>query len=279
MQRQKRRSVGHRAQRLPIYRRNFLSPDSLQGLIHYLEGLHPIWEERYSQHRPPPVGEDQRRLLRPVYWLGNWQFACLGYFHPPKGLHERCVAAEPYPPALKKIVSEIELMTKSYYQGKDRPKNWKLNTCLINYYGDLEENGKKADLARVGEHQDFEPGPVASLSFGERALFQFVDGKSRAPRPVVHEIWTDDNSLIVFGGDQWKKHTFHRVQRVEKKTGKEFISQVPGFHVRRINLTFRYVPEEFIAPLSSFSPELRSDLSNYVDTLSKHSEFWRKLRE
>ena len=54
------------------------------------------------------------------------------------------------------------------------PKGWHLNTCLVNFYGDRQDGTRWVDVARVGDHRDFEPGPVASLSIGERALFQFV---------------------------------------------------------------------------------------------------------
>ena len=38
----------------------------------------------------------------------------------------------------------------------------------------MSEGDRWVDVARVSEHRDFEPGPVASISLGERALFQFV---------------------------------------------------------------------------------------------------------
>src|SRR5437660_1731383 len=93
-----------------IYKKNFASRDARHEIFQYLKTLHPIWENRFSASNPPPEGKDQRRLLRPVYWLGNWQFACLNYYHPPKGIHNRCVSAEPFPPALQRLVDQIELM-------------------------------------------------------------------------------------------------------------------------------------------------------------------------
>src|SRR3712207_7147345 len=39
---------------------------------------------------------------------------------------------------------------------------WHLNTCLVNFYGSRLEDGRWVDTARVGEHKDFEPGPVRS---------------------------------------------------------------------------------------------------------------------
>ncbi len=141
------------------YDPRFLSPADRQGLVDYLATLHPLWEQRYSAHHPPPPGQAQRGLLRPVYWLGNWQFACLGYYHPPQGVQHRCVKAEPFPPLLAKWVKEIERITRVMFEGPDLPKGWHLNTCLVNLYGSRREGEKWVDTARVGEHKDFEPGP------------------------------------------------------------------------------------------------------------------------
>ena len=69
-----------------------------------METLHPLWEQRFSSRRPLPEGETQRQLLRPVYWLGNWQFACLDYYRPPNGVRDRCVRAEPFPLVLARMV-------------------------------------------------------------------------------------------------------------------------------------------------------------------------------
>ena len=75
-----------------IYKPEFISTQDQKQIIHYLESLFPLWEMRFSKSNPPPENEDNRSLLRPVYWLGNWQFACLDYYHPPKGLKFRCSA-------------------------------------------------------------------------------------------------------------------------------------------------------------------------------------------
>ena len=156
------------------YDSGFLTPENQKKVSDWLLSLYPIWETRYSTHRPPPKGEVQRQLLRPVYWLGNWQFACLDYYHPPKGVDFRCVRAEPYPDFLQKLIHKMEKTAHQFFKPKEIPPGWKLNTCLINFYGSHLKEGKEIDVARVGEHKDFEPGPVASLSLGERAFFQFV---------------------------------------------------------------------------------------------------------
>jgi hypothetical protein len=232
---------------------------------------------RFSEHNPPPEGDQQRPLLRPVYWLGNWQFACLDYYHPPEGILHRCIKAEPYPPFLQKLVARIEFIAKKRFPPNFIPQKWKLNTCLVNFYGNKLEDDKWVDRARVGEHKDFEPGPVGSISFGERAFFQFVKGKSSLGADnIVLSQWLEDSSLQIFAGDRWKSKNFHRVQRVEEKK-KELIGPViEGFQTRRINFTFRYVPEEHIYPFHEIPIEKQSDIRPYVDKLARSSFFFKK---
>ncbi|MEN0058196.1 MAG: alpha-ketoglutarate-dependent dioxygenase AlkB [Bdellovibrio sp.] len=262
-----------------IYKADYISAAEKEAILTYLRGLYPIWEMRYSRNNPPPSNQKQRPLLRPVYWLGNWQFACLNYYHPPKGLLNRCVQAEPYPPVLQHLVQKIEALIRDTIEARDIPRGWHFNTCLINFYGDrIQEDGKKVDCARVGEHKDFEPGPVASISFGERALFQFVSSRgTEAKSNVVLQQWLDDCSLQVFAGDKYKKLLFHRVQRVEKKKNFLFtLNDIPDFQTRRINFTFRYVPDEHIVPFTRLSSEAQEDVKGYMEQLSEHSEFFQK---
>lgn len=258
------------------YESNYISAELKNQFLNYLLSLHPIWEMRYSKHNPPPEGVNNRRLLRPVYWLSNWQFACLNYYHPPKGIHNRCLEAEPYPEFMARVVMQIESKVKNLFRPADIPKGWQLNTCLVNYYGDQIQDGKKVDCARVGEHKDFEPGPVASLSFGERALIQFVRSSGKmSSSDVVLQQWLEDCSLQIFGADKFKKQLFHRVQRVEAKTKHIFKINVDDFETRRINLTFRYVPNEHIQPLEKIEAKAREDILPYVQELAKHSDFFR----
>jgi DNA oxidative demethylase len=258
------------------YYPNFISQKQKQQILDWLKTIYPIWEQRYSEHNPPPAGASQRWLLRPVYWLGNWQFACLNYYHPPKGIHFRCVKAEPYPEVLQKIVDKIQEMVRESFLEKDVPRDWHLNTCLINYYGSKKVDGQNIDAARVGEHKDFEPGPVASVSFGEKALIQFVRSQSRDSKSqVVMQQWLEDCSLEIFGGDRFKKHLFHRVQRVEDKGHHNFDINVEDYKTRRINFTFRYVPTDHIQPLNRFPAELKNDIDPYVLQLAQRSEHFR----
>lgn len=260
-----------------VYQPQFASLQEKQEILNYLQTLYPIWENRFSKNNPPGPGQEQRQLLRPVYWLGNWQFACLNYYHPPKGLLNRCVSGEAYPPVLARLVEKIENIVRDEFLPKDIPRGWHLNTCLINYYGNQIQGDKKVDCARVGEHKDFEPGPVASLSFGEKALFQFVSSRGQhSASQVVLQQWLEDRSLQIFGGNKFKKDLFHRVQRVDKKDGHFFaLNEIENFETRRINFTFRYVPDEHIVPFWKLSAEAREDVQGYVEKLAERSEFYK----
>jgi len=262
-----------------LYVPDYLAADDRAALLDWLATLHPLWEMRYSTRRPPPPGREQRRLLRPVYWLGNWQFACLGYYEPPRGVRDRCVAAEPFPPVLARLVADIEARIRARFPAADVPRGWKLDTCLVNFYGSRLEDGKWVDAARVGDHRDFEPGPVASLSIGERALFQFVPrGAPPAAAPARMQ-WLDDGSLQAFAGPRWKDELLHRVQRVDKRTGVELPPPIDGFHTRRINLTFRYVPQEHIVPFARLGERAREDVRPYLEELARGSAFYRAALE
>jgi alkylated DNA repair dioxygenase AlkB len=256
------------------YDPGFASARDLEEIRAWLASIRPLWENRFTESRAAAAG-GQRRLLRPVYWLGGWQFACLDYYRPPNGVTDRCVAAEPYPPVLEKLVAEIERRARRSYGGKDLPSDWQLNTCLVNLYGSRIEGGKRVDCARLGEHRDFEPGPVASLSLGERALFQFVSrGAKHEPVRVIAQEWLADGSLQLFGGDAWKKRTLHRVLRVEKKGGFRFDVRVTDFETRRVNFTFRWVPREHIVPFAKLGEPAKSDVRGYVRELARGAEFW-----
>jgi alkylated DNA repair dioxygenase AlkB len=262
------------------YQFPFVDRKERAAILEWLATLHPLWEMRFSEHNPPPPGDEQRELLRPVYWLGNWQFACLDYYHPPKGIKHRCVRAEPYPPLLQRQVDRIEFIAKKRFPKSFFPEKWRLNTCLINFYGSKLEDGKWVDRARVGEHKDFEPGPVGSLSFGDRAFFQFVTGKpALGEENVIYSQWLEDSSLQIFGGEKWKERYFHRVQRVEDKRQEKLGPEIENFHTRRINFTFRYVPEEHILPWGELPVGLREDTAPYVQELAKHSRFFKDLAE
>jgi hypothetical protein len=117
---------------------------------------------------------------------------------------------------------------------------------------------------------------VASLSLGERARFQFVRRGSFADAPPVRTQWLEDNSLQIFGGPKWKDDLLHRVQRVDDKQKLELPPKIDGFRTRRVNFTFRYVPDEHVIPYARLSPEAREDVRDYVETLAQASQFFAR---
>lgn len=262
------------ADRNYLYVADYVGAPQRAALEAWLATLRPLWEQRYSTVRPPPPGREQRALLRPVYWLGSWQFACLGYYEPPRGVRDRCVEAEPFPPVLAAIAADVEQRIRARFAPADVPPGWRLDTCLVNLYGDRWDGARWVDAARVGEHRDFEPGPVASVSIGERALFQFVGrGRDSDGRPVRQQ-WLDDGSLQAFGGRRWKDELLHRVQRVDRRRGLTLPPAVDGFRTRRVNFTFRHVPREHVVPFGRLGRAAQDDVRGYVTTLAEGSTFF-----
>lgn len=256
-----------------VYEPDFVDARARRDILDWLAALVPLWEMRFSTLRPPPAGKEQRPLLRPVYWLGNWQFACLGYYEPPRRTHDVAVAAEPFPPVLQRLVGQIERRVHQGFPTRFVPRRWHLNTCLVNFYGDRLEGDRSVDAARVGEHRDFEPGPVGSISLGERARFQFVRRGAREAPPVRTQ-WLDDGSLQIFGGPRWKDDLLHRVQRVDDKQQLNLPPAIAGFRTRRVNFTFRYVPDEHVVAFSRLPARARDDVRGYVTTLAQTSPFF-----
>ena len=257
-----------------VYEPTFVDLRSRDEIFAWLATLRPLWELRFSTRRPPPSGKQQRPLLRPVYWLGNWRFACLGYYEPPRRTHDVATAAESFPPVLARLVASVEKRVRAGFPPSTVPRHWHLNTCLVNFYGDRIEGSTTSDAARVGEHRDFEPGPVASVSLGERARFQFVRRGATRDAPPVRTQWLEDNSLQIFGGPHWKDDLMHRVQRVDDKHHLSLPPAIEGFRTRRVNFTFRYVPDEHVVPFARLPQVARDDVRDYVATLARTSTFW-----
>jgi DNA oxidative demethylase len=255
------------------YDPRYLDAAARDAILAWLATLHPLWEQRYSTRRPPPPGKEQRGLLRPVYWLGNWQFACLGYYEPPRRIADCAVEAEPFPPPIARVVRDVETLVHDRFPAADVPRGWHLNTCLVNFYGSRRDGDTWTDVARVGNHRDFEPGPVASLSLGERALFQFMP-RGVTQGPPARTQWLDDGSLQIFGGPKWKDQLLHRVQRVEDKRDLDLPPAIDGFRTRRINFTFRYVPDAHVTPYARLAAEARADITDYVAELARYSAFF-----
>jgi hypothetical protein len=65
------------------------------------------------------------------------------------------------------------------------------------------------------------------------------------------------------------------VQRVDTRAGHVLPPELPDFQTRRVNLTFRYVPDEHVTPFAKLSAEAREDVRLYMRTLAESSAFFR----
>src|SRR3954470_23505346 len=139
------RDASSATDRCYVYEPGFVTSAARAELLAWLATLHPLWEMRYSTRRALPAGKQQRPLLRPVYWLGNWQFACLGYYEPPRRTHGVAVAAEPFPAVLARLVATIERRVRTGFPPAIVPRRWHLNTCLVNFYGDRTDGDRTID--------------------------------------------------------------------------------------------------------------------------------------
>lgn len=246
------------------YLPRFLSAAEGAALGEYFAGLRPIWEQRFADDDHGRQGAGERRLTRPVYWLGAWQFACLGYYSEPDHLADRSVRAEPFPPVMQTALERLRSAIARHGPDDALP-----NTCLINYYGREVSTGPPRDYARLRMHRDSEPGPVVMLSVGQPAQFELVD--PARPQDPELSLWVRHRSAVIFSGPRYKDHLYHRVTRVRYGKQPALTCRVPGFEVRRVSVSFRYVPEEHIQDLAALSPEARAKVLGYVETLAQGS--------
>lgn len=245
----------------------FISQADAEALVAYFNGLHPVWESRYAEGDPRNRGS-KSRLTRPVYWLGAWQFAGLGYYAPPEHVDDRCVRAEPFPPVFKRVLEALRPVLAAHGD-TELP-----NTCLINYYGSerLDPNGPPVDYARLRLHRDAEPGAVAMFSIGQPAQFEFAMPDGSVPE---HSQWVRNRSIVVISGDEYKDRLYHRITRVRHGQDPVLTTPLDAFHVRRVSVSFRHVPESAITDLGELTSEAQSVALPYVQRLAEHSEHWQ----
>lgn len=250
------------------YLPRFVTADEAEALIDYFARLPALWEQRYVGEEAGRGGEHARRLTRPVYWLGAWQFACLGYYTEPDYLEDRCLRAEGYPEVIEGILERLRPITEQHLSPGEVFRS--PTSALINFYG--SELGKQpVDKARLRPHRDGEPGPVVMFSIGQPAAFEFVDGKGK-----VHEgVWMRHRSACVFSGPLYKDTLYHQITRVKHGREPELRTCVPDFRLRRVSLSFRHVPEAYIHDWAELSPGARKKVGPYVEALARHSEHYR----
>jgi hypothetical protein len=66
------------------------------------------------------------------------------------------------------------------------------------------------------------------------------------------------------------------VQRVDDKQALDLPPAIAGFRTRRVNFTFRYVPDEHVVAFADLPPAARDDVRDYVATLAQRSAFFAR---
>lgn len=262
------------------YLPRFIEEHEAAQLIDYFGGLSPLWEQRHAEVVDGRGNQHGRRLTRPVYWLGAWQFASLGYYAEPHYRRDRCVRAEPFPSVMQAILERLGPVLREYHfesrsenpcarggEMVDLP-----NTCLINYYGREVGQGPPRDYARLRMHRDGEPGPVVMFSIGQPGRLEFLD-PTRSPEPELM-VWTRHRSVTILSGPEFKDRLYHRVTEV--RTGQEprLKSRVDNFETRRISVSFRHVPDELITPYRDLPLFARQRVRPYMETLAGVSAYF-----
>jgi hypothetical protein len=249
------------------YLPRFFSAEEAKDLIQSFELLKPIWEERHGGRDHARDGAGSRRITRPVYWLGAWQFASLGYYAEPLHRQGRCLRGEALLPTMQQILERLrpELASHDCAQISDPMPN----TCLINYYGSKVGEGPPVDQARLRMHRDGEPGPVIMFCTGQPGLLEFIDPNLSDEAELA--LWTRHRSVVIISGDDFKDRLYHRLVRVKHGAEPEMSSPLPGFSLRRVSVSFRHVPETLIADLDGLPEESQKRVRPYVEELARSS--------
>ncbi len=254
------------------YLPRFMSAAEATAVGEYAASVTPIWEQRYAGDEHRRQGASGRGLNRPVYWLGGWQFACLGYYAEPDHLTDRTLRAEPIPAVMQNVLERLQPTLAGHGRADTLP-----NTGLVNYYGRQINDGPPRDLARLGMHRDLEPGPVVVMSVGQPALFEVGD-PARGAVPEA-SLWLRNRSIAIFSGPVFKERLYHRVARVRYGKDPALTCRVQDFELRRLSISFRYVPQEHIHDLTTLSASARAKVLPYVETLAQSSQHFRDQLE
>jgi DNA oxidative demethylase len=252
------------------YLPRFIGEEEAEQLIAYFGEIVPIWEQRHRDDHHARSSGHTRRLTRPVYWLGAWQFASLGYYAEPHYREDRCLRGETLPPVMQGILQRLEQL---HGQVVPEPQGLLPNTCLINYYGREVGQGMPRDYARLRMHRDGEPGPVIMFNIGQAGLLEFLD-PDRSPEPEL-SLWTRHRSVTILSGPDFKDRLYHRVVQVRTGEQPALHCSIDNFQVRRISVSFRHVPDELISDFGDFPEPRRERVRDYVEELAEHSEHYR----
>jgi len=249
------------------YLPRFFSTGEADALIEKFSSLTPLWEKRHGGNEHARNGGGNRRITRPVYWLGAWQFASLGYYAEPHYREGRCLRGEPLFEVMQTILERLRpvLNLHDCSQTPDPVPN----TCLINYYGSELGRGPPKDLARLRMHRDGEPGPVVMFCTGQPGLLEFLD-PNLGDSPEL-AVWTRHRSVVVISGSEFKDRLYHRLVQVRHGDTPRLHSPVPNFSLRRVSVSFRHVPEDLITDFDGLPHGARDRIRPYVQQLANSS--------
>jgi alkylated DNA repair dioxygenase AlkB len=146
------------------------------------------------------------------------------------------------------------------------------NTCLINYYGREVGHGQPRDYARLRMHRDGEPGPVIMFSIGQPGLLEFLDPE-RSTDPEL-SVWTRHRSVTILSGPDFKDRLYHRITRVRTGREPQLQTELANFEPRRISVSFRSVPEQYISDFHELPDKATSQIADYVGELALHSRHY-----
>lgn len=255
------------------YLPRFIHKEEALELIDYFAGLVPIWEQRHGDDHHQRSSGHGRRLTRPVYWLGAWQFACLGYYAEPDHREDRCLRGEQLPAVMQGILKRLRVhLEEAHGEAVEKPTSLP-NTCLINYYGREVGRGVPRDYARLRMHRDGEPGPVVMFNIGQPGLLEFLD-PDRSPDPELR-LWTRHRSVTVLSGSDFKDRLYHRIVQVRTGDQPALRINLDNFQLRRVSVSFRTVPEELISDFGALPVDRREQVRVYVQELALNSEHYR----
>ena len=263
------------------YLPRFMSHEEAETLGRELCALHPLWERRHVQGEHLRHGGGSGRITRPVYWLGAWQFASLGYYAEPDYREHRCLRAEPFTPMLATLLERLRPRLERHHgDAQDPASQLPLlpNTCLVNYYGsELARGQPPVDRARLRPHRDGEPGPVIMFCLGQPGLLEFSE-MDRVDAPQL-ALWTRHRAAVIFSGPHYKDHLYHRIRQVRHGAEPALPSPVEDFALRRISISFRHVPERLISNFDELPAAARDTVRPYIEELAQHStHFAAQLR-
>lgn len=257
------------------YLPQFIGKEESEELIEYFSQQTPLWEKRHHGDDHGRSATQSRRLTRPVYWLGAWQFACMGYYAEPDHRVNRCVRAEGFPPVMQRVLDRLQQVLREAHSEAPGPKVCQLpNTCLINYYGREVGLGVPRDYARLRMHRDGEPGPVIMFCIGQAGRLEFLD-PDRSPDPEL-SVWTRHRSVVILSGAEFKDRLYHRIVQVRTGDTPRLATRLANFELRRVSVSFRYVPEDLIMDFADLPESKRDQVREYVRELAAESEHWER---